>query len=228
MRLRLITGAILALSGALAAGAQTWINTDEPDDLLTYGVRVGFNVSNATGASSPAKPINLDAWGTGFDAGAVVNINFNSSVALQPGFFFQSRSHDYSYMWHTLTDAGTVQNVHDYGHTLSRSFQIPLMGIFNMYPVEGLKWSLEFGPYFNFGLSGSDKGTQERNNVEMDYSDGYYDSRKKFDFGFKMGSGIQVAGHYYLGIHYEAGACAVWKEGKGHNKAWTFTLGYDF
>ena len=115
-----------------------------------------------------------------------------------------------------------MPNVHEYGHTLSRSFQVPVMGIFKINPMENLVWSIEFGPYFNFGLSGSDKGTQEIGTALREYSDGY------FDTGFKMGTGLQVFDHYYLGIHYEAGACKVWKHYNGHNKAWSFTLGYNF
>lgn len=44
-----------------------------------------------------------------------------------------------------------------------------------------------------------------------------------------MGTGIQVLDHYYLGVHYEAGCTKVWKHSlAGRNKAWTFTIGYDF
>lgn len=218
---------MLGICGATPALAQDFIDTDDADNLLTYGVRIGFNTANATrgGAGSLA---NLDSWGTGFDAGVVVSLNFNNAVSLQPGFFFQSRSHNYSYVQSPTGDATTNPTVHEYGHTLSRAFQVPVMGIFNMHPMEELKWSIEFGPYLNFGLSGSDKGTQEVGLVQREYRDGYYDRRKKFDFGFKMGTSVTILNHYYLGVHYECGACEVWTDGGGRNKAWTFTVGYDF
>lgn len=226
MNIKTLGASLLALCATGPATAQDWIDTSEPDNLLTYGVRVGFNTSNATRGGGDSRA-NLDAWGTGFDAGAVVSLNFNNSVSVQPGFFFQSRSHNYSYVIPQTAD-GTAPNIHEYGHTLCRSFQVPVMGIFSMHPSESLKWSIEFGPYFNFGLTGSDKGTQEVGLASRDYSDGYYDHRKKFDFGFKMGSSLTVLDHYYLGIHYECGACSVWNNADGRNKAWTFTIGYDF
>lgn len=227
MKLKQIAAISICLLGVASASAQEWIDTDEADRFITAGVRAGFNTANATRGSEHSNA-NLDAWGTGFDAGAVINLNFNNAVSVQPGFFFQSRSHNYSYVTATQADMGNSLNVHEYGHTLSRSFMVPIMGIFNMRPSENLKWSLEFGPYFNFGLSGSDKGTEEVGLAARDYKDGYFDARKKFDFGFKMGTGITLLEHYYLGIHYEAGACAVWKNGSGRNKAWSFTIGYDF
>ena len=224
MKLRHLA-ALLCLCGTTTLSAQEWVDTSEPDNLLSYGVRVGFNTSNAT-RTGKGSIANLDSWGTGFDAGAVVNLNFNNSVSLQPGFFFQIRSHIYSYVINHPEEG--MPNAHEYGHTLCRSFQVPIMGIFKLHPSESMVWSIEFGPYLNFGLSGSDKGTQEIGLESREYSDGYYDNRKKFDFGFKMGTGLQIFGHYYLGIHYECGACDVWKYYDGRNKAWTFTLGYDF
>lgn len=220
---RIFIAALSCLCAVGSAGAQEWIDTDEASDFLSFGVRTGFNTANATRGGKETRA-NLDAWGTGFNAGVVINLNFNNAVSVQPGFFFQSRSHNYSYV---TTQEGSA-NVHEYGHTLSRSFQVPVMGIFNMHPTDNIKWSLEFGPYFNFGFSGSDKGTMEVGLVSRDYKDGYFDNRKKFDFGFKMGSGITILEHYYLGIHYECGACEVWKNGGGRNKAWSFSVGYDF
>ncbi|MCM1004840.1 MAG: PorT family protein [Lachnospiraceae bacterium] len=226
MKLKHVILSLLCISGSLGASAQEWIDTDEADDFISFGVRMGFNTANATRGGNNSRA-NLDAWGTGFNAGAVINLNFNNAVSIQPGFFFQSRSHNYSYVTPAGVDTQNP-NIHEYGHTLSRSFMVPIMGIFNMYPTENIKWSLEFGPYFNFGISGSDKGTQEIGLVSRDYKDGYFDNRKKFDFGFKMGTGVTILEHYYLGVHYECGACEVWKHGGGRNKAWTFTLGYDF
>ena len=57
------------------------------------------------------------------------------------------------------------------------------------------------------------------------------------DFGIKMGTGLQVLGHYYVGAHYLAGCIDAWKDRSignvtktygGVTKAWVFTLGYDF
>ncbi len=226
MTLRHTLAAIAALTAATAP-AQEWIDTSTADNFMTLGARIGFNTSNATRDKEPALT-NLDSWGTGFDAGVVVSLNFLNCVSVQPGFFFESRSHNYSYI---APSGSTVLpfNVHEYGHTRHTTFKVPVMGQFVTNPAEGLRWSFDFGPCFTFGLGGSDKGTYEIGGESRHYSDGYFDNRHKFDFSLKMGTGIQVLDHYYLGVHYEAGCTKVWKHSlAGRNKAWTFTIGYDF
>lgn len=57
----------------------------------------------------------------------------------------------------------------------------------------------------------------------------YYDEFNRFMMGLKMGTGFQLFDHYYIGVHYEAGLRSARKyKAGGHDKAWTFTLGYDF
>lgn len=227
MRLKHLIGALTLAACATPASAQEWLDTYEADSFLTFGVRAGFNTSNAT-RSNEAATCNLDSWGTGFDAGVTVNLNFLNCVAVQPGFFFESRSHNYSYVEPSGSSAEKF-NIHEYGHTRNTTFKIPVMGVFTLTPSEGIRWSFEFGPCFTFGLGGSDKGTYEVGSESRRYSDGYYDNRHKFDFSLKMGSGVKILEHYYLGIHYEAGCTKVWDNSlSGRNKAWVFTVGYDF
>lgn len=221
MAATLLSASIFPLS------AQEWVDTSEAEKMITLGARLGFNTSNSTRSGKNALT-NLDAWGTGFDAGVVVNLNLMNCLTVQPGFFFESRSHNYSYVQSSGSEL-IPYNVHEYGHTRNTTFKVPVMGVFYLNPMEGLRWSFEFGPTFTFGLGGSDKGTFEIGPDSKKFSDGYYDNRNKFDFSLKMGTGVQVLDHYYLGIHYEAGCNKVWKHGlSGRNKAWTFTIGYDF
>ena len=223
--LRTFAIALVALT-ATAAQADEWIDTGTADSFMNFGARIGFNTSNATTGLEGAAA-NLDSWGTGFDLGVVANLNFMQCLSVQPGFFFESRSHNYSY----VTRPGTVleANTHEYGHTRNTQFKVPVMAVFTMDPVENVRWSIDFGPVFNFGIGGSDKGTYEVADQLRSYKDGYYDQRAKFDLGLKMGTGLTVLEHYYLGLHYEAGTCHVWKGHKGgHNKSWQFTLGYNF
>lgn len=216
--------ALLSAFTVFTAEGSDFIDTSMPDKLITYGVRVGLNTSNQT---SPSKSVNLDSWGTGFDAGVVVDLNFRDFFAIQPGFFFESRSHNYSY----VDNADRLLDVSEYGHTRSYWFNIPLLASFRINPANSLKVSIDAGPQFGFGIGGSDKGTFENETgLTIPYDDGYFDIRKKFVLSFKMGAGIRYADHYYFGIHYQAGTGDVYKNGieGGNHKAWTFTLGYDF
>lgn len=219
---------LLALTVS-SAGAQNFFDTSAPDKFINFGVRLGINTSNQT-SPSYGKISNLDSWGTGFDAGAVVDINFRDFLSVQPGFFFESRSHNYSYISEALT-GGSIPDVANYGHTRSTWFKIPLLASVKFNPASNLRWALEAGPVFGFGLGGSDKS----HFFSPDYGwtrfkTGYFDNRKKWSFGWKLGTTLRYAGHYLLGIHYEAGTSDVYKSDivGGRHKAWVFTLGYDF
>ena len=65
---------------------------------------------------------------------------------------------------------------------------------------------------------------------EYNFDDGYYDNRHKFEVGLKMGTGLNIFKHYYVGVHYVAGLRDVYKVKGfgGRNKTWSFVLGYDF
>ena len=48
MKINQLATSLICLVAVSAASAQEWVDTGEADDLLSYGVRVGFNTSNAT------------------------------------------------------------------------------------------------------------------------------------------------------------------------------------
>lgn len=225
---KILTGvAILATSQTLSA--QEFFDTSSPEQLITYGVRIGLNTSNQTSPKGD-KTLNLDSWGTGFTAGAVVDLNFRDFFAIQPGIFFESRSHNYSYV---IEDSNTpaALDINEYGHTRSTWIKVPLLASIRMNPSSSLRWSIDLGPVFGFGMGGRDKGTfATAETGPLRYKNGYFDDvRKKWSFGLKFGTTMRYKGHYLVGIHYESGTSSVYKDIKGgHHKAWTFTLGYDF
>ncbi len=224
----LVASALLLAAAALPGKAQEFFDTSAPDRLITIGARVGINTSNQT-SPSDGTILNLDSWGTGFDAGAVVDLNFRDFFALQPGVFFESRSHNYSYI--TLVDlASGNPGLYSFGHTRSTWIRIPLLASVRFNPSYALRWAVEAGPVFGFGMGGSDKSNLDSYSTGLiSYRNGYFDNRKKWSFGWKFGTTLRYAGHYLVGVHYEAGTSDVYKDLKGgHHKAWVFTLGYDF
>ncbi len=242
-RLKITTaGLLISLLAALPLKAQQLFDTNEPDQLLGFGLRLGLNTSNQT-APSTDKIVNLDGWGTGFDVGAVVDINFRNFISLQPGIFFETRSHNYSYV-----TGGQQERVNEYGHTRNSLLKIPIMLSLKMNLSWDFKWIVEVGPYFGFGIDGSDNGTYEivtgyttstlsaapakasaSQLTDYKYHDGYYDNRNKFDCGLRVGTGIKYKDQYSINVHYDAGGNDVFKnQNGGKHKAWTFTLGYDF
>ena len=226
LQLKLLAASLL-LIGTATASAQEFFDTSAPDKLVDFGVRVGVNTSNQT-SPSEGKITSLDGWGTGFDAGAVVDLNIRDFLTLQPGFFFESRSHNFSYIYmpQNLQDLDVVT----YGHTRSTWFKVPLLVSVRLNPAQSLRWSLEAGPVFGFGLGGSDKTNRYVPTYGWIHtSEGYYDIRKKWSFGWKLGTTFRYADHYLVGIHYEAGSSSVYKDPSGgRHKAWVFSIGYDF
>lgn len=223
-----IASALLFSVVSVPMQAQDFFDTSAPEHLITIGARVGLNTSNQT-SPSDGTILSLDSWGTGFDAGAVVNLNFRDFFALQPGVFFESRSHDYSYISGISDDVNNLV-LSSFGHTRSTWIKIPLLASVRFNPSYSLKWAVEAGPVFGFGMGGSDKSHLDSPSTGlMTFRNGYFDARKKWSFGWKLGTTLRYADHYLVGVHYEAGTSSVYKDLKGgHHKAWVFTLGYDF
>lgn len=215
---------VLTALGFTGAKAQ-FFDTSKPDDFFRLGVRVGVNMSNVSAGGKNFDDDSHDSWGTGFDAGIVADISFRDWLALQPGIFYQSRSNNYTH----ITGVGADQQI-AVGHTLYYSFYIPIMATARFNVTEKLRWSLEAGPYVSFGVGHNDAGLKVAPSPEEYFDRGYFCRHEKTTMGLKMGTGLELLDHYYLGVHYMGGFGNAWKEPgvSGHNKAWTFTLGYNF
>lgn len=221
----------LSLLMSLPVFASDFFSTEQAEEFFTFGVRAGVNASNRTFPSQAFNAWNVNSWGSGLQVGAVANINFREYLSIQPGFFFESRSGNYSYAADYITSANTSDRQYQLGHMRSYDFNIPVMAIGRFNLSDELKWLVELGPYFQFNLHSSD-GDQiivlERGAISNTYMKKTAETNV-FDFGIKMGSGLLFKEHYYFGIHYLAGILDVWKYPKGgKNKEWTFTLGYNF
>lgn len=216
-----------------------------PESPFGLGVRIGVNTSNISNNYADAidgYDWTETSWKTGFTAGVVADLKLRNYIAIQPGFFFQSRNMDYRNMI-TETSAGGVSSIESQdGHVRSYNFNVPIMVSLRLGLSSIIQARAEFGPYFSFGLGGNNKctstivevngqpGTSETSKTDIYGSDGYM---RSYDWGFKMGVGFQFAGRYYLGLHYEAGMRNVYKQPadvrhdlKGRNKAWDITFGY--
>ena len=208
-----------------------YFDTEDAPKLFTFGARVGLNVSNRTFEKPAFEKWNVNSWGFGFEAGGVVNINFKEYLALQPGFFFESRSGNYSYAMDYRTNANKVDTFYQLGHVRNYNFTVPVMGILRFNLNDDIKWLLELGPYFQLNLHSSD-GKQIQVPVWSPNTNNYSLTLAKTnscDLGIKIGTGLMLFNHYYAAIHYMAGLTDAWKyPAGGSNKAWTFTLGYDF
>lgn len=228
---------VLTISGAYA---KDFFSTDKPADFLTIGARIGVNTTNRTlkGSAFP-DCYHRENWGTGIDVGVVAGINIRDYLTIQPGFFFESRSGNYTLMG-TLENSGFANDgseIAQVGHRRSYNFTIPVMAVVNFNATDDVKWSVEAGPYVAFVLDSK----LDRNHFVVNGPSEeplFAQKAAPVDFGFKMGVSTTVLNHYYCGVHYLAGCLPAWKDYKfpgnitksfgGVTKGWVFSIGYNF
>lgn len=211
--------------------AQNFFDTSDAAKFFNLGARIGFNTSNRTFPSGYYSNVIVTSWGTGFNVGALANLNFKEYLTLQPGLFFESRSGNLVNIVDYLTYNASKETHYEIDHLRAYYFTIPVMGVVKFNLADNIKWSVEFGPYLQFCL----KETGQ-NDVAILYRspqsyiyETYNAKHNGFDVGFKMGTGLKVYDHYYIGVHYLAGLCNAWNTPSGgKNKSWEFSIGYDF
>lgn len=237
MKLKSLKNISLALVMLMPTYASAQLFQAEPaDKLFDFGVRVGINTANLPGdiqrGTSDVRQFESSAWGMGFSAGAVVDLNMMDYISLQPGLFFETHSNKYSALDIQPVGEHTVQPI--FGSAHHCQLTIPVLASLHLHPAKGVLWNIDLGPYLGFGFGGADKGytvvlTADKALDVVHYDVGYYRYHRRVDFGLKMGTGFRLSDHYYAGVHYTAGCLNMWKEGRGtRSRAWTFTLGYDF
>lgn len=234
----LFTGSVLLFGGS-GAMAQEFFDTSVAEKTFSIGGRIGFNTSNRTFPKGNYTNEVLTTWGTGFNVGAVANINFREYLTLQPGFFFESRSgkaieNVQYYMQNEDNDNYYLNTRFNVSNRRCYYFTIPVMGIVKFNLAENVKWNVEFGPYIQICLkdNSGENGMKLYEYIPEEYATfqiEYPAQARNLDVGFKMGTGLTLFDHYYVGVHYLAGVCKAWKvPDGGRNKSWMFTVGYDF
>lgn len=220
---------------AIPAFSVDFFDTGAASQLFTVGARVGVSTSNVSLNKNVFDVWNKNSWGTGFTAGAVADINFKNYLSIQPGVFFESRSGDYAYLCNFIpSGGGNAQNTFtQVGHLRSYNLTIPVLAAVHFNVSEKVRWNVELGPYFQIFL----KHKNDNNCIFPRAFDASGSSlfepmnQSKADFGFKMGTSLDIYTHYTIGVHYLAGCLNAWKPGQylgGCNKEWTFTIGYNF
>ena len=211
--------------------AQEFFDKSDAVNFFTFGARLGVNTSNRTFPAGNYSNMILTSWGTGFEIGAVADINFKEYLSLQPGLFFESRSGNIVNIVDYYSDMGNAQTYYEKDHLRAFYFTIPVMGVVKFNITDKLKWMVDLGPYFQLKISESGQ-----NDVKILYRPAnstaytqYSAKHNSIDAGIKVGTGLRIYNHYYIGVHYLAGFCNAWKEPLGgRNKSWDFTIGYDF
>ena len=233
---RLFPALLLMLNISAVSNAADFLSTEKPSELLTFGARIGVNTSNRTVKALSAYGYSSQGWGTGFDLGAVADINLRDYISIQPGVFFESRSNTYTFIYALPgNDADETHSVQA-GTFNSYSLTMPVLANLHFNLTDDLRWNVEAGPYFALNL-----GSKIKNKVNLNtsFSEFFPDMTTEFnakptayDFGIKFGTGIELFRRYTFNVDYLAGMRHAWKNNYidygGHTKAWCFTIGYQF
>ncbi|WP_279159157.1 porin family protein [Muribaculum intestinale] len=229
--------AAVAIFGGSRLNAQTIFDTGVPENLFRFGVRLGFNTSNLTNNYDKVMSgveWKDNQWRGGFNAGFVVDINFRNFFAIQPGAFIYTRKNDYHLLY---TDGHSLSAIN--GTQKANFLQIPILASLRLGVPQLVQVHIDCGPYFAWGWGGSNKykkydsSTGElvvTNGKQPYFGDSTFALSDRYDYGLKSGVGVLAMEHFYVGAHYQYGFRNVMKGNgqKGHNKMWTFSVGYNF
>ncbi len=223
---------VLAVAFATSASAQEFFSKEEPTRLFDIGLRLGVNASNRTFPKRAFNQWNVNSWGTGIDAGCVVNLNIRDYISIQPGLFVETRSGNYAYAHVYYDSKHEEEDLSQLGHDRSVNVTVPILASFKFNIAENLRLIAEAGPYVQYFFHDSAKGKVQVIQTQSKPSDPIVVKVAKpesFDVGLKVGGGISFQRRYSFFIHYLAGGTKAWKEPiKGAlNKEWMFTIGYD-
>ena len=222
--------------------AQDFIDKGTPRQGITCGLRFGITSSNMKTDLKGYSNRTGNDWGTGFAVGGVVNLNVRNYLTIQPGFFFENRSYDYTAILH---DAASQSLINNLGHTRNYTFSIPILASMRFQVSKAIEWNIDFGPYFNWGIGGdyemetiatqvSSDVTGPNTYVNLYESHDYYGDEKwqhkKFDWGIKCGTGFRIMNHYVINFYYMLGLKDIssYKQWDMHSRGYTVSIGYDF
>lgn len=248
-----LLSAILILAGCLqasAVGNVPFFDTSRPDKVITFGLRAGMNSSGVATNYMSKQPELIQSnfyWHSGVQAGAVADLNIRKFLAVGVGFFWERHGYDASMM------AATAEE--DYmGSQFTRvrynDVHIPVLLSWRFNILPQAAWSVDFGPYFSYGVSGTKKADsyiafgEEDGQLVFDHNidnQKYFEANtrdflavNRLDIGMKIGTGLTFFNHYTIGVYYQRSVKNNAKNYEGgadyrlRNCSWSVNLGYNF
>lgn len=223
-------------TAALLLGATCASVAQEQTESVSFGVRVGYNVSSLL-YSGPTLHKNDLSPKNGYHVGVVVDIkSSNKNFYFQPGLYFTKRGADYR------CNAGI-----GYEYSLDLNYlQLPISVSYRPKVGKNVKLDINIAPYIAYSITGNMSGTEGDTRFSFNAFgksttniDDYTEVRgdlSRVDCGFRFGIGACVR-RFYIGLQYELGIVNLAESGEGRiwaeddrllNGAFSLTLGYNF
>jgi len=216
------------------------------DKPITFGVKVGANLSNLSGDVEDTKAK------FGFNAGVTLDYALTPNLYLMTGLEFTTKGARYDYE-ESITEEGETFNLSMKSKINAMYLQLPIHIGYKMDVNESTKITFHAGPYIAYGVGGKFKIDDEvkvRNGAttitinmkELKKEYGISDAElpmetdtfgdeafKRFDFGVGLGVGAEF-GKIGVGLGYDFGLLNMARsnEGKVRNMNAYLTVGYKF
>lgn len=201
--------AVLSLTASAqraTSQSSSFFSTEKADQPITFGVRVGGNLSTMTGDIDDVKSR------FGFNVGVSVDIPLLQSLYLQTGLYASQKGFKGD------------------GYDLKANplyLEIPILASYRYNFSDATQLQVNFGPYMAYGISGKLKSSEEDEKFETDFFDD--NAAKKFDAGLQVGAGVTVS-KFYIGCAYQFGLTNIsdMDEVDMKNSNFMFNIGYNF
>ena len=190
--------------------------------VLTFGPKVGVNLSTLTGKSDFTDKKLL----TGFNAGLVLNVGINEIFSVQPELFFSQQGYKISA---TILDApATITQTLNY-------INLPVLAKAS-FGERNIRGYVNLGPYLGYMVGGHEtidiQGNKESERTDFDK----HTELNRLDFGIAAGIGaLYRTGHgdVILDVRYNAGLTPVSEDvvleaGRDTNSVLGISVGYLF
>ena len=198
------------------------LGTTQAQTVLTFGPKVGVNLSTLTGKSDFTDKKLL----TGFNTGLVLNISINEIFSVQPELFFSQQGYKISA---TILDApATITQTLNY-------INLPVLAKAS-FGERNIKGYVNLGPYLGYMVGGHEtidiEGNKESERTNFDKRT----ELNRLDFGIAAGVGaLYRTGHgdVILDVRYNVGLTpvsddVVLEAGRDTNSVLGISVGYLF
>ena len=203
---------------ALAALAVTLGLTRPAAADVQFGLKVGGNLANLTGADADAITDTLKTK-VGFVGGVFLALNLGKTVTVQSEILYTMKGATYEYVELDETYSGKL-----YGDYI----EIPLL-LKVKFPLPGIQPFIFAGPSVGFKLS--EKITFEGETIELPEGESFFENN---DYGAIFGAGLGLGRKLHLDVRYSLGLKKVIAMAEGEEAldvksgVWAATLGFAF
>jgi Outer membrane protein beta-barrel domain len=184
---------------------------------FNWGIKAGVNVSTISGITSAT---GFGSNLTGFNAGAIANLDF-PNFTIQQGLFYSTKGNMSTYS--TISANQQTINTYATGDRLGY-LEMPVNFLYNIVHLPGGNIHLGAGPYIGYGFSETLSGVGPTETFT--FGNFYY---RNPDYGVNFIVGTKLRKHFLVDAQYGLGIANLAHNGETlHNRVLSISAGYLF